>query len=69
MARLETATGALHDIVMGSFSAGALWKAGRNAIVDNMRVDRTRGERNGFLDLRANQMLAKGRKDIGGCGR
>jgi hypothetical protein len=67
LARLRTATGVLHDIVMGSFSAGALRKTGRNAIVDDVRIDRTRGERDGFLDLRANQMLAKGRKNIGGA--
>ena len=69
LARLRRATGVLHDVVMDSFPAGALRKAGRDAIVDHVRVDRTRGERNSFLDLRANQMLAKGRKNIGGAAR
>ena len=69
LARPRRATGVLHNIVMGSFPADALWKAGRNAIVDHVHVDRTRGEGNGFLDLGANQMLAKSRKNIGGAAR
>ena len=69
LARLRRAAGILHDVVMDSFPAGALGKAGRDAIVDHVRVDRTCGERNSFLDLRANQMLAEGRKHIGGAAR
>lgn len=47
--------------MMGSFPAAALWKDGRDTIIDYVHIDCLRRGADCLLDLRVDQMLAKGR--------